>query len=98
MKDKVLHMAAYGLLAALVFRACRASWSDRWSTVQLIVVSVCFATFFGVSDEFHQSFVAARQADGYDVLADFLGGVIGALGYMKAMSRHPGAAFPSLKD
>ncbi|BBO71254.1 hypothetical protein DSCA_51840 [Desulfosarcina alkanivorans] len=87
LKDKVLHMTAYGMLAALFSRACRAAWPGRLSMLQLLAASVCFATLYGMSDEFHQSFVAARQADGGDVLADFLGGILGAAGYMTVTFR-----------
>jgi VanZ family protein len=82
LKDKVLHMAAYGMLAALFYRACRVTWPGRLSPAQLLAISVCFATLFGVSDEIHQSFVAARQADAMDGVADFAGSVLGALAYM----------------
>lgn len=82
-KDKVLHMTAYGVLAALFYRACRATWPGRLSPVQLLAISVCFATLYGLSDEIHQAFVATRQADGYDLLADFMGSVLGAVGFSK---------------
>ena len=79
--------AAYGMLAALFYRACRVTWPGRLSPAQLLAISVCFATLFGVSDEIHQSFVAARQADAMDGVADFAGSVLGALAYMGLTSR-----------
>lgn len=82
LKDKVLHMVAYGILAALFYRACRVTWPGRLSAAQLLAISVCFASLFGVSDEIHQSFVATRQADAMDGVADFAGSVLGALAYM----------------
>jgi VanZ family protein len=93
LKDKVLHMAAYGVLAALYYRACRATWPGRRSLVQVLAISVSFATLYGVSDEFHQAFVAARQADVYDVLADFLGSILGAVGYMAVTFRNGSSHF-----
>ena len=87
LKDKVLHMAAYGALALLFYRACRATWPGRLSPAQLLVLSVCFATLFGISDEIHQSFVAARQADAMDGVADFAGSIVGALVYLLMTSR-----------
>ena len=81
LKDKVMHMAAYGLLAALFYRACRVTWYGRLSPTQLLAISVCFASLYGVSDEFHQSFVASRQADALDGVADVAGSVLGGLGY-----------------
>ena len=82
LKDKVMHMVAYGLLAVSFYRACRVTWPGRLSPAQLLAISVLFASLYGVSDEFHQSFVAARQADAMDGVADFAGSVLGALGYM----------------
>ena len=87
LKDKVMHMVAYGLLALLVYRACRVTWPGKLSPGQLLVISVLFASLYGLSDEVHQSFVPARHADGYDVLADFLGSLLGAVGYLGVMSR-----------
>ena len=87
LKDKVLHMAVYGVLAALVYRASRKTWSCRLSPLQLLLASVCFATLYGVSDEFHQLFVAARQADVADGVADFVGSILGAVVYMKVAYR-----------
>ena len=98
LKDKVMHMAAYGLLALLVYRACRMTWPGKLSPVQLLVISVLFASLYGLSDEFHQSFVATRQADGYDVLADFLGSLLGAAGYLGVKSGYSAVTLPSPKS
>ncbi|MGA6926677.1 MAG: VanZ family protein [Desulfosarcina sp.] len=87
LKDKVLHMAAYGLMAVLFLKACRRSWPERLSSAGWVVVSILFATLYGAGDELHQSFVSARQADGYDLLADFLGSILGSLAYMKITYR-----------
>lgn len=87
LKDKMLHMSVYGLLAALFYRAWRWTWPGRFNPVQMLVASVLFAALYGVSDELHQAFVAARQADGYDVLADIAGSFLGAAMYRKAISR-----------
>lgn len=91
LKDKVLHLGAYAVLAALFCRACQATWPGRLSPVQLLVVSAGFATFYGAGDELHQAFVAARQADVADGLADFAGSILGAAGYLKWISRQGGS-------
>ena len=83
LKDKLLHAGVYGLLAVLFARACRISWPGRLSWRQLLFVSVSFATLYGISDELHQSLVAARQAEVWDVVADFVGSVVGAWLYLK---------------
>ncbi len=80
-------MAAYGLLAALFARACRRTWPRRLSPLLLLVVSVCFATLYGISDELHQAFVTTRQADAMDGVADFAGSVLGAAGYILSTLR-----------
>ena len=54
----------------------------------MLVISVCFATLCGVSDELHQALVASRQADAYDLPADFAGSVLGAVGYMRLIPRY----------
>ena len=87
LKDKVLHLAGYGLLAALFVRACRWTWSGRLSGLQLMLLGVGFATLYGLSDELHQSLVAARQAELMDLAADFAGSILGSSVYLK-MSPH----------
>ncbi len=66
--DKVTHFAVYGLLATLVCRLGRGWRSAVWS---LLVVSV-----FGVTDEWHQSFVPGRLAEVADWVADTLGALV----------------------
>ena len=93
LKDKMMHMAAYGILAALFYRACRVTWPGSLSPVQLLAISVCLASLYGMSDEFHQSFVASRHADVMDGVADVAGSILGALGYMWATSRGGGTGY-----
>ncbi|MGH8657315.1 MAG: VanZ family protein [Gammaproteobacteria bacterium] len=44
-----------------------------------MVVVLTVTILYGISDEFHQSFVPGRQPSWYDVLADGLGGLLGVL-------------------
>jgi VanZ family protein len=75
--DKLLHAAAYAALAVVTLRALA---GGRWRGVnaQLAVGAWLIATAYGVSDEWHQSFVPGRHADVNDVLADALGAAVGA--------------------
>jgi VanZ family protein len=76
--DKLEHLGVYALLGALVFRAFRAyGMPARRAAVFAFVVGA----FYGVSDEFHQSFVPQRTADVFDALADGTGASLGALGW-----------------
>lgn len=65
--DKVAHAGAYGVLGALLTVATGRPW-----------LAVLISALFGISDEFHQSFVPQRAADVFDVVADTVGATIGA--------------------
>lgn len=77
MGDKFLHLAAYLFMAALFFRALKAT-RPMARPIWLWTASVLFTILYGASDEIHQSFVPARSADILDFLADAAGAVIGA--------------------
>jgi len=75
--DKVLHVAAYALLGALFFRAL-ATGRFKTNLKAAAMLSILFSGLYGLSDEVHQSFVLGRSAEAADVLADFVGGILGA--------------------
>jgi VanZ family protein len=75
--DKVEHFVAYLGLAGLIYRAL---WFDtRWSPGLLFSASALLAVLYGISDEVHQAFVPGRTSAVDDVVADALGGVVGAV-------------------
>jgi len=75
--DKLEHVAAYGLLSALVVWArVRGDW--RTVTVRTVVFAAVFCTLYGWSDELHQSFVPPRQYDVRDLAADGAGALLAA--------------------
>lgn len=81
--DKLLHVIAYGVLAALCRRALlKASSLSSKPRMQLVLVAILMASLYGLSDEWHQSFVAARHGDLYDFMADIVGSCLGALGHL----------------
>jgi len=69
-QDKWVHASAYAVMAFFAWRAFRHQLHTR---VLLACVVVVFCSLYGVSDEFHQSFVEGRDADVWDWLADTLG-------------------------
>jgi VanZ family protein len=75
--DKVLHLAAYAVMG---FIACRAfaTLPRLRSPIILYVAGFLFTLLFGLSDEWHQSFVPSRMADGWDLVADGIGALLGA--------------------
>jgi len=75
-QDKLFHLIAFGILGFLAMGTRQAS-QQGYSTRQ--VWRVVFAVMlYGILDEFHQYFVPGRSADVYDVLADAIGGLLGA--------------------
>ena len=72
---KATHVAAYGLVGALWFRALRAGasirWTARWSW-QAIAITAVVAS----ADEIHQIFVPSRTASVFDVLLDVGGAAL----------------------
>jgi VanZ family protein len=75
--DKLIHAAVYAVLGALCFLALPRKWSPK--TGVLVLIAGAIATVYGASDEFHQVFVPGRFSDPRDVLADGVGGFVGAL-------------------
>jgi len=72
-QDKFVHATAYGVMAFLSWRA----FSNLIQTRLLLVgVTVMFCSAYGVSDEFHQSFIEGREADVWDWVADTTGALM----------------------
>src|SRR3972149_6452723 len=66
--DKIAHFLVYGALALLIFRGfTRTTGSNNFFLTASITVA------YGLSDEFHQSFVPARDSDVKDIAADGIG-------------------------
>jgi VanZ family protein len=75
--DKALHATEYAGLGALLALAVAETVALR--PTALLLTAAALATFYGATDEFHQHFVPGRNADWHDLLADFIGGTLGAL-------------------
>ncbi len=75
--DKVLHLCEYSILGALMYRACRHT-SGGWIGRHALLAAVAGSALYGVSDETHQLFVPFREADVLDIVADTVGGSVGA--------------------
>jgi hypothetical protein len=75
--DKLLHAGVYAVLGGLCFLALRRRWPQKPSV--LVLVATALSTLYGITDEFHQSFVPGRSPDVHDVLADCVGALVGAV-------------------
>ena len=69
---KVGHFSEYAILAALLWRALRGTFT---SLPRRLISGAVFlvAAGFALSDEFHQSFVPSRTATLHDVFIDCIG-------------------------
>lgn len=73
--DKLAHAVTYGVLAgACLLGATGGQW--RRIGPRSVRLAIILAVIYGVSDEFHQSFVPGRTPDVLDVLADAVGAVV----------------------
>jgi VanZ family protein len=76
-QDIVYHFLVY-LALGLFFSRALLRTNDNLPTLKIFVFTVVFAAVYGISDEFHQTFVPGRTACGFDVFIDTIGGFTGA--------------------
>lgn len=67
--DKIAHLSVFGLLATLIVRS--PGTTRRWPLFAVLLVS-----FFGMSDEWHQSFTPGREVEFADWVADTFGAAL----------------------
>jgi VanZ family protein len=81
------HLVFYAILGYLAHQA----WSRlRGANGPAVALAAwLFAVAYGISDEFHQSFVPNRDASTLDVLADALGAAGGVGAAWWRLRRHP---------
>jgi VanZ family protein len=77
MTDHSGHAIGYAMLSALLFRALAgAAWSGvTWGRG---LAAVALSVLYGLTDEWHQSFVPGRSPAWDDVAADAVGAGLGA--------------------
>ncbi len=71
--DKLIHLIEYFILGVLLMKSMKSISSKR------LMVVIPFGLFFGIMDEYLQSFISGRFSSSLDVLADTIGVVIGSL-------------------
>ena len=74
--DKAVHVFAYFILCALSYRALL--YQDRFPVLarRSLAIAVISSILYGISDEFHQSFVPNREASAFDLAADSIGALL----------------------
>ena len=83
--DWISHPIEYGVGAVLF---CRALAGGRPGPLRLstALTATLLATAYGVTDEYHQSFVPGRTSDFADVVKDLAGATAGSLIYRHRLS------------
>ncbi|MFH0794717.1 MAG: VanZ family protein [bacterium] len=80
-QDKVMHLGLYGFLGFFLAHGMRLRRIGEWSgpVWRRLAVAMVIAIIYGLSDEFHQSFVEGRSSSMVDFLFDSIGAALGAL-------------------
>jgi VanZ family protein len=86
--DKLAHFSEYYFFGCLI---CRWFLADkgRFANRHFFVLTIVIGTCYGLSDEWHQSFVPGRHASLWDVFFDFLGVITAAFTYPLITKRIP---------
>jgi len=71
--DKLIHFTEYFILGILLMKSMNTVSS------KMLLIIIPFGLFFGLMDEYLQSFISGRFSSGWDVLADTIGVAIGSL-------------------
>jgi VanZ family protein len=75
--DKFLHLGAYAVWGGICAVALRLTGPGIPRRLLLGIAAIAGA-LYGLTDEFHQSFIPSRDADVLDLIADAVGSLVGA--------------------
>ncbi|MDD1626841.1 MAG: VanZ family protein [Methylococcaceae bacterium] len=75
-QDKLYHAGAYFIMGLLAWRSFKHLVR---SPIILALLSIAFCSLYGLSDEWHQSFVVGRESDSADWVADTSGSILAIL-------------------
>ena len=90
--DKLAHLGVYAALC-VAFIYAFPGHIRRSEKKKIAVVSVLLCLLYGVSDEFHQSFVPGRYPSIADIVADVVGAVLACMSWLWInRSEHAGIA------
>jgi VanZ family protein len=77
-QDIVFHLLIYALLGWSFGRAL-ACEKEALSFFKIVCLCAVFGLLYGISDEYHQSFIPGRTSDIFDVMIDVAGSFMGGL-------------------
>jgi len=75
--DYVAHGVSYAGLGVMLLRGLAGGRLSAMSW-RLVLLATLLGGLYGVTDEFHQSFIPGRDASLSDIIADTVGALIGA--------------------
>ncbi len=89
--DKIMHILAYGALSAASLFAVISNRKKR-SCMKTGAAIIVFCLIYGITDEFHQSFIPGRTMSVADLVADFTGAVLAVAAWLFWTRNHsPGS-------
>ena len=75
--DKISHLLAYTFFGILIARALYFQNRFPFFSQNYLWLTIFIGILYGISDEFHQSFVPGRTVEFADALADSIGIILG---------------------
>jgi len=79
-QDKLYHAGAYSIMGLLAWRAFK---NLLHTPIILALLSISFCTLYGLSDEWHQSFIMGRESEVADWVADTIGSIMAVMSLYK---------------
>jgi VanZ family protein len=76
--DKPAHAFGYMGFGIVIARALAGGLPPR-ITMRQVLIGLAIASLYGVTDEWHQSFVAGRTSDVFDWFSDTIGSALGLM-------------------
>lgn len=81
---KLAHLAEYGILYLLFFRAIKGTTGVSFNKALLYAFWLTF--FYALSDEYHQTFISGRTGKLFDIGVDAAGALMGMIFCWKGLS------------
>lgn len=77
--DKIEHFAAYSVLSFLLYLTFISQQKIKLLYYYPLLFTILVSALYGVLDELHQILIPGRSCDTFDIIADFMGALLGIL-------------------
>lgn len=92
---KLAHVIFYGIFSLLIYRGMI---GEGMSKKKAIIWAICFATLYGATDEYHQSFTQGRESRVRDIGFDGIGAILSGYFIYNILPRMPKNVLKLAKD